>query len=149
MRLSLIACMCLISITACKTKQQIVGDFSKEAQAIEAVMKMQEIAWSEGDIEKFMTGYWKSEKLSFGGKRGFTYGYDNVLYNYKRGYPTKEVMGSLTFEIIDIFPINDSAAYLLGKYMLEAKDSDSSGYFTLVWRKIDGEWKIVSDHTSG
>lgn len=124
--------------------------FDKEAAAIEEVMRKQEVAWSQGDIETFMLGYWNSEKLSFGGARGFTYGYDNVLRNYKKGYPTKEIMGKLTFDIIDIMPISSDAAYVLGKYNLEVlDDSNPSGYFTLVFRKINGDWKIVTDHTSG
>jgi len=124
--------------------------FDEEAAAIEEVMRKQEVAWSEGDLETFMEGYWNSEKLSFGGKKGFTYGYDNVLRNYKRGYPTKEIMGKLTFEIIDIMPISLDAAYVLGKYHLEVlDDANPSGFFTLVFRKINGDWKIVTDHTSG
>jgi len=146
--------MLLISLLlgACKVQDINSPDFTfdAEATAIEEVMRKQEVAWSEGDIETFMEGYWNSEKLSFGGRKGFTYGYDNVLNNYKRGYPTKEIMGKLTFDIIDIMPISKEAAYVLGKYNLEVKDdANPSGFFTLVFRKINGQWKIVTDHTSG
>jgi len=139
-------------IGACKVQDVTSPNFSfdKQAAAIEEVMRKQEAAWSEGDLEAFMKGYWNSEKLSFGGRKGFTYGYDNVLNNYKKGYPTKEIMGKLTFDIIDIMPISSEAAYVLGKYNLEVlDDANPSGYFTLVFRKIKGDWKIVTDHTSG
>lgn len=142
----------LLSISACKTIDITDKNFSFDADArmIEEVMKKQEKAWSEGDIEEFMKGYWNSEKLSFGGKRGFTYGYDQVMANYKKGYPTKEIMGILTFDIIDIVPVAETAAYVLGQYRLEVKDdANPTGFFTLVFRKINGEWKIVTDHTSG
>lgn len=143
--------LCLLSfLVSCKTLQTgIPENFDAEAKSIEEVMAAQEVAWNRGDIETFMEGYWKSEKMTFAGKRGITYGWEQTLYNYKKGYPTTEIMGKLTFEIHNIFPLSSEAAYLLGKYSLEAKDGNSSGYFTLVWRKIDGEWKIVSDHTSG
>jgi len=142
--------LCILSMQCKTTKKNLIpADFSIEAQAIEKVMADQEKAWNAGDIDTFMEGYWKSEKMTFAGKRGITYGWEKTLYNYKKGYPTKEIMGKLTFEIHNIFPLSQDAAYLLGKFNLEAKDGDSSGYFTLVWRKIDGEWKIVSDHTSG
>jgi len=124
-------------------------DFTADAQAIEKIMRAQELAWSQGDVDEFMKGYWESEKLSFGGKKGFTYGFENVKNNYKRAYPNAEIMGKLTFDIIDLVPLNANAAYVLGKYNLVAKDGPASGYFTLVWKKIDGAWKIVSDHTSG
>lgn len=141
----------LCSVSSCKTMDITDKNFSfeQEAKMIEQVMKKQEKAWSEGNIEEFMKGYWNSEKLSFGGNRGFTFGYDQVMENYKKGYPTKEIMGILTFDIIDIVPVAETAAYVLGKYSLEVKDTNPSGYFTLVFRKINGEWKIVTDHTSG
>lgn len=141
----------LCSISSCKTVDitDKAFSFDKDAMMIEAVMRKQEKAWSEGNIEEFMKGYWNSEKLSFGGKRGFTYGYDQVMSNYKKGYPTKEIMGILTFDIIDIVPVAVNAAYVLGQYSLEVKDGNPTGFFTLVFRKINGEWKIVTDHTSG
>ena len=148
----LLLVLATLILGACKV-QDITSpnfNFDQEAAAIEEVMRKQEAAWSQGDLETFMEGYWKSEKLSFGGKRGFTYGYDNVLNNYKKGYPTKEIMGKLTFDIIDIMPITSEAAYVLGRYSLEVlDDANPSGYFTLVFRKINGDWKIVTDHTSG
>ena len=142
--------LCLLS--SCKTVDITDKDFSfdEDARMIEEVMRKQEKAWSEGNIEEFMKGYWNSDKLSFGGRRGFTYGYDQVMRNYKKGYPTKEIMGILTFDIIDIVPVAEKAAYVLGQYSLEVKDdANPTGFFTLVFRKINGEWKIVTDHTSG
>lgn len=142
----------ILASSSCKTVDITDKNFSfdSDAKMIEEVMRLQEKAWSDGDLDEFMKGYWNSDKLSFGGSRGFTFGYDKVLANYKRGYPTKEIMGLLTFEIIDIVPVAVNAAYVLGKYNLEVKDdANPSGYFTLVFRKINGEWKIVTDHTSG
>ncbi len=151
--LLIIVTICLLFLfNACKTISIDSPNFNfeKEAEAIEEVMRKQEFAWSQGNIEEFMKGYWNSEKLSFGGSRGFTFGYDKVQSNYKKGYPTKEIMGKLSFKIIDIVPVSNDAAYVLGQYHLEVKDdSNPSGYFTLVFRKIDGAWKIVTDHTSG
>ena len=151
-----ISILLLVSVTlmfgACKVQDVNSKNFSfdAEAAAIEEVMRQQEAAWSAGDLDAFMKGYWNSEKLSFGGARGFTYGYDNVLSNYKKGYPTKEIMGLLTFDILDIIPLSSEAAYVLGRYSLEVKDdANPTGYFTLVFKKINGDWKIVTDHTSG
>ncbi len=148
---SLVSLFLLLVISACSTTKKLDAnfDFTADALEIEAIMRAQEKAWSEGDVDKFMKGYWVSDKLSFGGKKGFTYGFDNVKNNYKRAYPNAEIMGQLTFDIIDLVPLNTNAAYVLGKYNLVAKDGPASGYFTLVWKKINGEWKIVSDHTSG
>jgi len=141
----------LLMVSSCSSTKKMDAqfDFSSDAKAIESIMRAQEVAWSKGDVDEFMKGYWNSDKLSFGGKKGFTYGFDNVSNNYKRAYPNAEIMGKLTFDIIDLVPLNRESAYVLGKYNLVAKDGPASGYFTLVWKKIDGVWKIVSDHTSG
>ena len=149
---SLLFILSFFLMTACKVQDVNAPGFSfdEEAEAIEQVMRKQEIAWSKGDIDAFMEGYWESDKLSFGGKKGFTYGFDKVKGNYKRGYPTAEIMGKLSFDIIDIVPLSSEAAYVLGQYKLIVKDdSNPTGYFTLVFKKIHGEWKIVTDHTSG
>ena len=37
---------------------------------------------------------------------------------------------------------------LVGKWHLKRKEDDLGGHFTLLWKKIDGEWKIVVDHSS-
>ncbi len=150
MKKSIVFLLLFSTFFSCKSKQNLIPqDFSKESIEIKKVMQAQEIAWNDGDIETFMLGYWKSEKMTFAGAKGITYGWEQTLRNYKKGYPDVDAMGQLKFTVTEIFPISENAAYLLGKYELFAKDGNSSGYFTLVWRKINGAWKIVSDHTSG
>jgi len=106
--------------------------------------------WNKGDIRAFMEGYWKSDSLKFIGKNGVTKGWQATFDNYKKRYPTKEAMGKLTFDIqsIDILDIN--LAFVVGKWDL-ARDGEMKsvgGYFSLVMRRILGNWVIISDHTS-
>ncbi len=61
--------------------------------SITDVMNTQALDWSKGDIDAFMEGYWKDEKLRFVGSRGITYGWDQTKANYKKGYPDKAAMG--------------------------------------------------------
>ena len=56
---------------------------SNEEEKILAVMDMQEKAWSNGDIDTFMQGYWQSDSLMFVGKNGIKYGWQTTLDNYK------------------------------------------------------------------
>lgn len=116
--------------------------------AIARVMNMQEEAWSAGDIEQFMEGYWQSERLVFIGSRGLTYGWQKTLDNYKKGYPTKEDMGTLQFDIISLEELNPETFYMIGKYTLIKDKGNQSGHFTLIWKLINGRWRIVSDHSS-
>ena len=113
--------------------------------AILAVMKAQEIAWSQNDLEGFMQGYWKSDSLKFYGANGLTKGWQQILDNYKKGYPTKEHSGTLTFKINDISPIEESSYWVMGEYFLKRTVGDANGVFIIIFKKIDGEWKIVAD----
>ncbi|MEP1093618.1 MAG: nuclear transport factor 2 family protein [Cyclobacteriaceae bacterium] len=121
--------------------------YAQEERKIRDVLAMQEECWNAGDLECFMDGYWRSDKLLFVGSSGPTYGWETTLENYKKRYPTLEAMGILTFEISGIEPLSDEFWFVVGKFSLERRDDNPSGYFTLIFRKIDDEWVIVSDHT--
>jgi ketosteroid isomerase-like protein len=110
-------------------------------------MNAQQTAWNNGDIDGFMIYYWKSDSLKFIGKKGITYGWQSTIENYKRSYPDKASMGILKFTILEATPLSDDAVYVIGKWELQ-KEKPVSGHFTLLWRKINDQWVIVSDHTS-
>ncbi len=118
-------------------------------QAISEILHTQAAAWNKGDIETYMkAGYWQNDSLLFIGSRGPTYGFDNTLKNYKKSYPTDEKMGQLTFSQLQFMPIADDHYFVVGKWDLKRKDGDLSGYFTLLFKKVDGVWKIIADHSS-
>jgi len=118
---------------------------TQDKEAIIAVMKTQEKAWSANDLNGFMQGYLKSDSLKFYGSSGLTKGWQQTLDNYKRGYPTKEHSGTLTFTIDDISKINEGAYWVMGQYHLSRSVGDANGVFLIIFKKIDGEWKIVAD----
>jgi uncharacterized protein (TIGR02246 family) len=120
----------------------------KEISEIKNVFEKQERAWNSGNIEKFMEGYWNSEKLVFIGSGGPTFGWQQILDNYKKGYPDKKAMGELKFSILDISKIDKNTIFLIGKFDMARTKGDLSGCFSLVWQKIHGKWLIVSDHSS-
>ena len=103
--------------------------------------------WSNGDIDAYMNVYWKSDKLQFIGKNGITYGWQKTLENYKKGYPSKEHTGKLTFEILNINFLAKDLYSLTGKYHLERTVGNANGVYTLIFKKIDGKWVIISDHS--
>ncbi len=117
-------------------------------EQIKLVMKFQESNWNRGDIPAFMKGYWNSDSLLFIGSKGATYGYQKTLINYLKSYPTPEKMGQLTFEFIQIDILSNENAFVVGKWHLKRKEDELGGHFTLLWKKIDGAWKIVADHSS-
>ena len=57
-------------------------------------------------------------------------------------------MGQLTFDFVKIEILSTTQAFVVGKWHLKRTEDDLSGHFTLLWKKINGEWKIVVDHSS-
>lgn len=123
-------------------------DGSNEKQKIKNIMIQQEEAWNRGDIETYMKGYWNNDSLLFFGGSGLTYGFQRVLDNYKRAYPSKKKMGILNFRIHHLDLLNEQNAHVVGEWKLSRTEDTLSGYFSLLWAKKSGEWKIIRDHSS-
>lgn len=120
----------------------------KDETEIRNLLARQTVAWNRGDVNAFMVGYWENDSLMFVGSSGITYGYKNTLANYKKRYPDTTVMGKLTFTLIQLKPLSPEYFYVTGKYYLTRTIGDASGHFTLLFRKINGKWVIISDHSS-
>ena len=121
---------------------------SQDEKEVRNVLAKQNAAWNRGDVDAFMVGYWENDSLMFIGKSGVTYGYKNTLANYKKNYPDTTAMGKLTFTLIQVKQLSPEYFHVTGKYYLTRTIGDVSGHFTLVFRKINGKWVVVSDHSS-
>lgn len=119
-----------------------------QEDAIREVLKDQVNCWNSGDLECYMDGYWKSDQLMFVGKKGVTYGWESTLAMYKNSYPSKEKMGKLDLIVKEIYPLSDDYWFVIGQWNLQRKDDAPNGHFSLLFRMIDGEWKVVVDHSS-
>ena len=114
------------------------------------MLDAQQAAWNRGDVEGFMSGYEASDSTTFVGAT-ITRGYQQVLDNYHRRYPTKEKMGRLTFSEIEVKALGAEYASVIGRWHLDRPASaggDVGGIFTLLFRKTASGWKIILDHTS-
>jgi uncharacterized protein (TIGR02246 family) len=116
--------------------------------AIESVLRAQQDAWNRGDIDAFVEHYWHSDDVTFSSGGKTTRGWEETVRGYRERYPTRTDMGRLTFANLEITPLGDSAALVLGQWRLERDNEPLSGNFSLVFRKLDGRWLIVHDHTS-
>ena len=119
--------LCLLTISITVTSQTQV----KEEEAIRAVLKMQQDAWNQNDLEGFMQGYWKSDSLKFYGSKGITSGW--------------EYTGTLSFTIETITKIEENSYYVMGQFHLVRDLGNANGVFLIIFRKIEGEWKIIAD----
>jgi len=127
----------------------VFAQTGKDRQIILNILDTQTKAWNSGDVEKFMNGYWVSDSLMYIGKSGVKYGYQGTLDSYRKNYPDKATMGTLKFDIIKVDFIAKDACFVVGKWHLTRPEKgDIGGHYTLLWRKIKGQWVIVADHSS-
>ncbi len=128
-----------------------VGIAAAQAQDIEKAMRDSEAAWNRGDLEKFASYYDDSPQTTFIGREVTRGGVQAILARYRRGYPTREAMGTLTYSELDVRPLAEELAVMTGRFALKrtaAGGGDSSGRFTLIWKRTPAGWKIIHDHTS-
>ena len=121
--------------------------FSQEKEILKVLHTQQE-AWNKGNLETFMSGYWKNDALLFIGSSGPTYGWQKTLDNYKKTYPNKEKMGFLEFSDISVKPLGKDYAFVFGKWKLIRENDSPNGVYTLIFQKFKDGWKIISDHSS-
>ena len=118
-------------------------------EAVAVTMQRQQDAWNQADLVGFMEGYLPSDSLMFIGKSGVTYGHEATLKRYMTGYPDASAMGTLTFQNLQWISLGDHAGWLMGKWALKKEaQEDAEGMYTLLWRKLNGTWLIVADHSS-
>lgn len=136
-------------VFACDAEKSAdVNSQSSALTSIALAMNEQENAWNTGDLEGFMKHYWKSDSLRFIGSRGLNYGWQTTLDNYKRSYPDHEAMGQLTFTNKYMDVVAPDAAFIAGKWQLDRTADTLSGHYSLLWKRINGRWVIVADHSS-
>ncbi|HVI48289.1 MAG TPA: DUF4440 domain-containing protein [Chitinophaga sp.] len=141
--LYLITIGCIIALPTRSLRAQ-----QADKEKIEALMSVQTSAWNKGDINAFMQTYWKSDSLLFVGKNGVTYGWQATLDRYKKVYPDTTAMGKLDFKLLEFKSLAPGVFLVIGKWHLQRSIGDLQGHFSLVLKKISGEWKIVADHSS-
>lgn len=139
----------LLTMVTFSCTQPTVKEFTtQDKEAIIKNLTDAQADWNSGDLERFMNSYWKSDSMQFISNKGINFGWRTTLNNYQKNYPDTAVMGKLRFEILRINPLSSNAAFLTGRFFLKRTIGDADGIFTLVFRKIDGKWVAVYDHTS-
>lgn len=139
-----IICFALI---VCLFQLNVNGQ-NKDEKAVLKILKEQTFYWNKGDLDNFVKGYWNNDSLMFIGSSGVVYGYQNTLDRYKKTYGDSSEMGKLQFEIIHVKKLSPVYYYVVGKWFLKRSAGDVGGHYTLLFHKINGEWKIVADHSS-
>jgi ketosteroid isomerase-like protein len=123
---------------------------SAEKDAIVAMLNKQAADWNRGDLETFATGYKNSPEILFMGQT-IRRGYDQMLAGYRKSFPSRAAMGTLTFSKLEVQPLDEHFATVTGRFHLErtaAGGGNAGGYYLLVVEKTPSGWKIVRDDTT-
>jgi len=134
--------ICFSSVYAQKKVSQ------KDSLDIVKTLFKQQADWNSGDIDAFMEGYFKSDELVFSGSSGPIYGWEATRDRYKKSYSSRLLMGQLEFEVLSMIQLCPTVIQLQGSFYLTRDIEDSSGFFTLIWLQKEGNWLVISDHTS-
>lgn len=138
----------VLFLSACKTQEISSSNYKTSKTEITTMMLQTAEDWSNGDLEAFMQGYIKSDSLKFVGSSGITYGWQQTLDNYRKGYPTKDHTGTLTFNLLEFDQLSSDVFLVIGEYHLKRAVGDADGMFSIILKRINGEWKIIADHSS-
>lgn len=127
---------------------QLLGAENSDIEKITAVMTAQQTAWNDGDIDRFMQGYWVSPELRFASGGTVTTGWQETRDRYHAAYANQDAMGELTFSNLNVSVLSSDAAVVHGAWALQRQVDRPSGLFTLIFQRMEGGWKIVSDTTT-
>jgi len=130
---------------------QQLGTVPQQQLDVIKVLLAQEAAWNNGDLQAFADAYKQTPDILFI-TNSISRGFDGLVDGYKRDYPNRASMGTLGFSEIEVKPLDERFAVVIGRYRLERgkkEGGNATGYFSLVMEKTEKGWKIIVDHTTG
>ncbi len=116
--------------------------------AVRGVLSRQVDAWNAGNIPEFMQGYSVSADTRFASGGSVTRGWLTVLKRYQSRYTDRKAMGQLTFSELEFTVLGPDSILVFGHWRLQREADHPGGLFTLVFRRMGNDWRIVHDHTS-
>lgn len=128
-----------------------LGTVSHQQLDVIKVLLAQERAWNNGDLDAFASAYKDAPDIWFI-TNAVSKGFAGLVDSYKHDYPTRETMGTLGFSEIEVKPLDERFAVVIGRYRLEREKKqggNATGIFSVVMEKTDKGWKIIVDHTTG
>ncbi|HKK07331.1 MAG TPA: AtzH-like domain-containing protein [Gemmatimonadota bacterium] len=105
--------------------------------------------WNRGDLGTFMAAYLDSPTTTYWGARDLLQGYEAIRRHYAPRFAPGAERDSLRFEDVRARRLGADYALATARWTLARGDSvTASGPFSLVLRRMEGDWKIIHDHSS-
>jgi len=107
-------------------------------------------AWNVGDINGYLQCYANSTSVRYVSGKEVVVGKENI----SKLFEERGAKGRLCLVHFESDCVSDTDAVCFGKYQLVENDSEDheekvhEGCFTVHLRRIEGYWKILSDHSS-
>lgn len=117
-------------------------------QRIRALFESSCAAWNRGDIDAYLADYWHSDKVRWVSEGTVRYGFEAIAAGFKSRFDSPDNMGRLEVANLEIQLLGESDALVFGAWIQTTHAGRRHGVFTVHLKKIDGEWLIVSDHSS-
>jgi Domain of unknown function (DUF4440) len=143
-------CAVLLLLTQGSSQAASPATGSNPLAEIPIVLHQQAADWNRGDLQAFAAGYKNSPDILFLG-RSIAHGYAGTLASYKKNYPDRASMGTLSFTHLEVQPLDARFATTTGSFHLARTPQGGGnldGHFLLVLERTSAGWKIIRDDTT-
>ena len=121
---------------------------SDDHQHIRALFESGCAAWNRGDGQGYLATYWHSDKVRWVSEGTVQYGFESIAAAFQARFGSPEHMGTLEVADLEIELLGENDALVFGAWRQKTPAARHHGVFTVHVKKINGEWLIVSDHSS-
>ncbi len=137
-----------IATTAC-TFEVVENEGRGLESSVTAMLERSAGAWNDGNLDAFMADYANTSTTSFMTFDGPVYGPEQIRARYASAFATDAQRDSLRFEDLSVRRLPPLIGIVTGRYVLHRNGQvTSTGWFTLVLRRVGDGWRIVHDHSS-
>jgi len=140
----------VVIVASCSKQVNSVNHYT--LSEVRGVLDSQVKCWSNGDIDGFMQGYEQSGDVRFITQKGVKNNWKQILDGYKKGYPGKDAMGNLQFDVKEVRWLDSSAgiSQVIGQWRVSPWDKPNEihqGLFSLVFHGTENGPRILVDCT--
>jgi uncharacterized protein (TIGR02246 family) len=114
------------------------------------VLLAQEAAWNNGDLDAYLSHY-KDAPDTQAILSSVTRGLPNIRAAFHANFPSRDVMGALVQDSVEVRPLGETFALATGNYHLtrpRKAGGDVSGAFTEILEKTPTGWQVIFSETT-